>query len=135
MANEEADAALVTLLGQLNDSMDDLASFSEEKRMPLYQKLSSIIHSFQILENLSKNKELDGSIPLGLVEYIDQGTNPDEYAQKLVTEVQNIQEKVSKKQKWMQYLKDSLDPLIELNFPDSQEFFSRNESTKDNETE
>lgn len=119
MANNLADEALIKLLGQLNDSMDDLASFCEEKRKPLYEKISSIIQSFQTLENLSKNKEFDGSIPLGLVEHIDQGINPDVYAQKLVSEVQDIQEKVSKKQKWMQYLKDSLDPLIELNFPDA----------------
>ena len=119
MAKNLADEALMKLLGQLNDSMDDLASFCEEKRKPLYEKISSIIQSFQTLENLSKNKEFDGSIPLGLVEHIDQGINPDVYAQKLVSEVQDIQEKVSKKQKWMQYLKDSLDPLIELNFPDA----------------
>ncbi|KAK8900060.1 RNA polymerase II mediator complex subunit [Tritrichomonas musculus] len=119
MANDEADAALVKLLEQLNDSMNDLASFCEEKRKPLYKNLQGIIESFKTLETLSQNKQLDGSIPLGLVNHIDQGINPDEYAQKLVSEVQSIQENVLKKQKWMQYLKDSLDPLIELNFPDA----------------
>ena len=119
MANSETDAALVNLLGQLNYSMDYLSTFCEEKREPLYEKLSEVIQSFQMLENLSKNEELDGSIPLGLVDHIDEGNNPDEYAQNLVSKVQNIQENVSKKQKWMQYLKDSIDPIIELNFPDA----------------
>ena len=132
MANDEADAAVVKLLEQLNDSMNDLASFSEEKRMPLYENLQGIIESFKTLEILSQNKELDGSIPLGLVKHIDQGNNPDEYAKALVSKVQGIQGNVSKKQKWMQYLKDSLDPLIELNFPDAPKNLTQDETTNEN---
>ncbi|OHT04249.1 hypothetical protein TRFO_28299 [Tritrichomonas foetus] len=90
--------------------------------MPLYEKISDIIKSFQALENMSRSKEFTGSVPLNLIEMIDQGKNPDDYARKLVSEVQNIQEKVAKKQLWMKHLKDSLDPLVALNFPDAASY-------------
>ena len=121
MENEQFKSQLHSVLEQLNESMKILERFEESKRESLYMKLQDVIESFRSFERMVHAGEITGSVPLNLLDIIDQGKNPDSYANWLIKEVDNIQEKVQKKQKWMQHLKDCLDPLIELNFPNGPE--------------
>lgn len=117
----EVDDDVVQVLSDINQAMDLLASFSEKKRQPFYEKLESIVHQFHSLREKAKNPDLTGTIPLGLIEYIDKGGNPDDYAKKLVTTIDDVQKVVAVQQKWMKHLKDCIDVLVDLNFPKEAE--------------
>lgn len=112
--NSLVDGELLMLLFQLDETMDTLANLSEENRDSLYTQLEGIIVQFRKLHSIEN--QIKGEVPFELVELIDQATSPTEYAKKLVEMCKMNAKKVEKKQKWMQYLKDTLDNLIPKNF-------------------
>lgn len=112
---EAVNAELLTLLRHLNNSMKTLEEFEEAKRASLYEGLQNVITSFQHLDELKRH--VKGSVPDQVICYCDQGKDPREYAKTLVQDVQRSCEEVRKKQEWMRHLKNSLDVLIDLNFP------------------
>lgn len=117
--NSLVDGELLVLLTQLDKTMETLANLDEEKRETLYVQLEEIISQFRSLHSIEN--QITGTIPFELVELIDQGTSPTDYAKKIVEQCKLSAKRVEKKQKWMQHLKDSLDLLIPLNFSDFSE--------------
>lgn len=113
--NQDADKMILNLLTQYNDAMVILEHFEEGKREELYTKLSDIVESFKLMQ---KTEGITGSVPLQLIQKIEQGENPDDFAKMMVDECQRISNEVEKKSEWMKHLKNSLDKLIALNFPD-----------------
>ena len=113
--NQDADKMILNLLTQYNEAMVILEHFEEGKREELYTKLSDIVESFKLMQ---KTEGITGSVPLQLIQKIEQGENPDDFAKMMVDECQRISNEVEKKSEWMKHLKNSLDKLIALNFPD-----------------
>ena len=113
--NQDADKMILNLLTQYNDAMVILEHFEEGEREELYTKLSDIVESFKLMQ---KTEGITGSVPLQLIQKIEQGENPDDFAKMMVDECQRISNEVEKKSEWMKHLKNSLDKLIALNFPD-----------------
>ena len=113
--NQDADKMILNLLTQYNDAMVILEHFEEGKREELYTKLSDIVESFKLMQ---KTEGITGSVTLQLIQKIEQGENPDDFAKMMVDECQRISNEVEKKSEWMKHLKNSLDKLIALNFPD-----------------
>jgi hypothetical protein len=95
--------------------MTILENLEESKRQSLYDTLQRVIESFRTLNGMTNL--LDGSVPLEVLALADQGKNPDEFARDLIRKVHESAKRVEAKQKWMRYLKDSLDGLIRANFP------------------
>ena len=104
------------LLYALNDAMGDLEDFQVEKRQSLYDHLQAVIKCFQSLQDIAPS--MTESVPVNVIQLLDQGKDPNEYAKELVACVHESHEKVKKKQMWMQHLKNSLDGLVKANFPD-----------------
>lgn len=113
--NQIAIDTVMHLLEQYNDAMTILEHFDEDKREELYSKISDIVESFKKMQNTNG---ITGSVPLQLIQKIELGENPDDFAKMMVEECQRISNEVEKKSEWMKHLKTSLDKLIELNFPD-----------------
>jgi hypothetical protein len=118
-AEDLVDAEILKLLGTLNDSMNILATFEEAKRQHLYGSLQTILEHFRNLRQLAP--KLTGSVPLAVISLVDAGKNPGDFAAGIIEESHATARRVETKQKWMQHLKDSLDALIDLNFPDCPE--------------
>ena len=116
---EKVNQVLDGLLFDLNDAMIILEDFKEEQREDLYKTLQQIIDKFQSLDNLAPT--LPEKIPMDVIRLLDQGKDPSEFAKNLVDSVNQARERVKEKQRWMRHLKDSLDSLIELNFPGEHE--------------
>jgi hypothetical protein len=114
--SEILDSELVNLLGALNTSMTILESFEEPTRQSLYDNLQRVISSLRALQHLTPR--VTGDVPFRVLALTDEGRNPDEFARWLVNQCHESSKRVQLKHKWMQYLKDSLDVLIDLNFPD-----------------
>ena len=104
------------LLYALNDAMADLEDFQVEKRQSLYDHLQGVIQCFQSLQDIAPS--ITESVPINVIQLLDQGKDPNEFAKELVACVHESHDKVKKKQMWMQHLKDSLDGLVKANFPD-----------------
>jgi hypothetical protein len=113
---EVVDAEICRLLRCLNDAMLLLEAFEEAKRRPFYDKLQLIIQSFRNIQTIET--KATGAVPLGVLRLADEGRNPDEFAEFLIRECAKSARAVQRKHQWMQYLKDSLDSLVDVNFPD-----------------
>jgi hypothetical protein len=96
--------------------MDIMENLEEENRPALVHTVGSILHSFQRLHDLEPT--ITGSVPLALIEQIDQGHNPDDYSRKLMEESQMSAKRAEEKQKWMWTFKDALDLSIARVFGD-----------------
>jgi hypothetical protein len=110
------DTELINLLTHINNSMLILQNFEETNRQSIYETLQKVIASFRTLQELEP--KVTGSVPLRVLTLADEGRNPDELARALVKLSHESTRRVDLKHKWMQYLKDSLDAFIDLNFPD-----------------
>jgi hypothetical protein len=113
---DAVDNEFLTLLGAINTAMTILEAFDEPKRKLLYDTLQEVISSFRALQRLEP--KVTGAVPLRVLKLADEGKNPDELARALIAECHKSARNVQRKHDWMQYLKDSLDVLIDLNFPD-----------------
>ena len=116
--NDKVESELLHLLQYLNDAMDIMENLEEENRPALVDTVSSIMKSFKTLHDLEPT--VTGSVPMELIEQIDQGNNPDDYSKKLVEESQQSAKRVEEKQKWMQSFKDNLDISIDAAFPNKK---------------
>ena len=94
--------------------MDVMEHLEEENKPALVAIIQEVIQSFNHLHQLEPS--IKGSVPMDLIEQIDQGNNPDDYSKKLVEECQQSAKRVEEKQKWMQSLKNNLDTLISTHF-------------------
>jgi DNA-binding transcriptional regulator GbsR (MarR family) len=113
---EVVDTEVCHLLRSLNEAMLFLEAFEEAKRQPFYDKLQLIIQSFRNIQSLEK--KATGEVPLGVLRLADEGRNPDEFAEFLIRECEKSARAVQRKHQWMQHLKNSLDSLVDVNFPD-----------------
>jgi hypothetical protein len=118
-ATELANDEMLRLLGILNNAMSILSTFDEPKRQSLYDQLQDALQSFRNLQQIAP--QLRSSIPTDVLKLIDRGKNPGDFAKDLIQKAHVVAKRVEAKQKWMQYLKDSLDALVDLNFPDCPE--------------
>lgn len=111
--NEQVEEELLKLLQHLNDAMSTLEKLDDGNRPALISSVDSIVKSFQKLHELEP--QVEGSVPLELIDQIDKGNNPDEYSRKLIEECRMSAKRVEEKQKWMSAFKDSLDEYIKAN--------------------
>ncbi|OHT08558.1 hypothetical protein TRFO_22901 [Tritrichomonas foetus] len=116
--NDKVETELLYLLQHLNDAMDIMENLEEENRPALVDTVGNIVQSFKTLHELEPT--ISGSVPMELLEQIDQGNNPDDYSRKLVEESQQSAKRIEEKQKWMQSFKDSLDMSIDSTFPNKK---------------
>lgn len=111
----EVDCRLLTLLEALNDSMKIMEELDESKRESLYLRIADIMTSFRSLVQISH--EVKGSVPLEVAELVDKGSDPTDFARKMVGLVDESGQRFQAKSRWMYHLKNSLDSLIAANFP------------------
>ena len=115
-ATDEVEAELLHLIQSLTDAMDIMENLDEENKPALVGAMESVVQSFKNLHELEP--KISGSVPLELIEQIDQGNNPDDYSRKLVEESQMSAKRVEEKQRWMRAFKDALDISIAGTFSD-----------------
>lgn len=113
---DEVEAELLHLLQSLTDAMEIMENLDEENKPALVGAMESVVQSFKNLHALEP--KISGSVPLELIEQIDQGNNPDDYSRKLVEESQMSAKRVEEKQRWMREFKGALDRSIATTFGD-----------------
>lgn len=114
--NDQVEVELLSLIQHLNDAMDIMENLEEENRPALVETMKSILSSFNTLHELEPT--VQGTVPLELIQQIDQGNNPDDYSRKLIEESQMNARRVEEKQKWMQSFSDSLNASVQASFPE-----------------
>jgi hypothetical protein len=124
------DAEVCRLLRYLNEAMLLLETFEEANRQPFYDRLQLIIQSFRNIQAIET--KATGAVPLGVLRLADEGRNPDKFAEFLIRECERSARAVQRKHQWMQYLKDCLDSLVDVNFPDDP--LRRESESRDVET-
>ncbi|OHT04304.1 hypothetical protein TRFO_28179 [Tritrichomonas foetus] len=116
--NDKVESELLKLIQHLNDAMDIMENLEEENKPALVDSVGNIIKSFQCLHELEPI--VSGSVPMELLEQIDQGNNPDDYSKKLIEESQQSAKRIEEKRKWMQNFKDNLDMAVDSSFPNKK---------------
>ena len=112
--NKQLDIDIYALLAKLDSAMTILEKMTNDDYQVLYRTIYEIGQDFDNLRKLYPH--ITGSVPIQLLEQIDQGITPDKYVKQLLQEVKECTEKVKKKQEWLKKFKSSLDSLIDLNF-------------------
>ena len=101
----------------------------------LNQKIHSIVSSLQEIDRC-KHLFGDVTVPMNVLQYIDQGTNPQLYTKDLMERVLAKNEEVKGKIEVYQQFHDSLSEELDKAFPNliSDYKFTRQQLQSDNET-
>ena len=115
---------LEELIENIRQTSIIVSDFQPQGQNNLNQKIHSIVHNLQEIDRC-KNQFSDVTVPVSVLQYIDQGTNPQLYSKDLMERALEKNEQVKGKIEVYKKFHQCLTDEMAKTFPDVFEFYMK----------